>query len=96
MHELWDHKSAIKWFLLLINTHKILNISQEYLNLTTTLIHLYSLQRRFLSHSNNNKYVYNVEIKLIPFEICLIYKSIHHSSKFQVLAVVALTKTKKR
>ena len=42
----------------------------------------------------------NVDIKLIPFEICLIHKPAYscdsnHSSKFTALVIVAFTKKKK-
>ena len=52
-----------------------------------------------------NKYAYNFDIKLIPFEICLIYKPTfsfrfltldssdsNHISKFTVVVDVAFTK----
>ena len=47
-----------------------------------------------------NEYAYNVNIKLIPFEICLIHNlkissDTNHSSKFIVVVVVAFVKKEK-
>ena len=62
------HRSAMNRFFAFISTHEILNTRES-----TTLKFNYSylLQRWFVS-TGCNEYAYNVDIKLIPFEICLI------------------------
>ena len=66
----------------------------------TTLTHSYALQHWFIS-TGCNEYEYNVHIKLITLEICLIHTPTHsdsndlnHSSKFTVLVVAAFPKKK--
>ena len=75
------------------------NYSDSYV-LTPTLIYKYEY----------NEYEYNADIKLIPFEVCLIHKPTHsdsqikkntssdlnHSSKFIVLVVVVFTKKEEK
>ena len=75
-------------------------MSQQYRN-STTLIQSYSSQHWFIS-KGCNEYEYNLDIKLITFQICLIHTPTHtdptdstHSSKFTVL-VVTFTKKKGR
>ena len=53
-------------------------VSHQYWN-STTLIHLYSVQDWFIS-TGCKEYEYNVDIKLITFEICLIHTSTHSDS----------------
>ena len=68
-------------FLLLISTYEILNISESIILKFnySALIHSYSLQHWFIS-TDCNEYAYNVDIKLIPFAMCLIHKFTHSDS----------------
>ena len=51
------------WVILLMSTHEILNLSAPI---------ILKLHGRFIS-TGCNEYEYNVDIKLIPFEICSIH-----------------------
>ena len=49
-----------------------IKVSQQDWDLAT-LIHSYSLRHWFIN-TGCNEHAYNVDIKLIPFEMCLIHK----------------------
>ena len=51
-------------------------VSQQYWNWTTRIRVRNSIQCWFLS-KGCNEYAYNIDIKLIPFEICLTHKPTH-------------------
>ena len=55
-------------------------VSQQYWN-SSTLIHSYSVQHWFIS-TGCNSYEYNIDIKLITFEICLIYYNTYNTYKW--------------
>ena len=72
-------------FLLLISTHEILNTSES------TILKLYCDSFIFTT-TLIYKYDYNVDIELIPFEICLIYMyvlliQIHNFRKLLIIHI---------
>ena len=77
-------------FSLLISTHKVLNISESTILFSASFIYTYynvSLEVEVATYN----VAYNIDIKLIAFEIYLIHKPAHlDSHKFRKIFLITL------